>query len=124
VGGAGSDTLTGGSGRDILIGGNGADSLTGAAGDDLLIAGGTSHDQNEEALLAILAEWSTTARSYATRVKNLRGIGSGTRLNGSHYLQNAPTDTLESHPDTLDSLMGGLGQDWSSPMTRPTARIR
>jgi hypothetical protein len=112
VGGPGSDTLTGGSGRDILIGGSGADSLTGAAGDDLLIAGRTSFDQNAQALLAILDEWSTTARPYATRVNNLRGIDSGTRLNGSYFLQNEPTDTLESDPGTLDSLIGGLGQDW------------
>ena len=112
VGLTGSDTLVGGSGRDVLIGGDGADFLSGGAGDDLLIAGGTIHDQSVPALLAILDEWSSPARSYATRVSNLRGTGSGPRLNGEIYLQKSPTVSLRVDPSTLDSLLGGLNQDW------------
>jgi len=112
VGLGGNDTLIGGSGRDVLVGGDGSDSLSGGAGDDLLIAGGTIHDQSVAALLAILDEWSTTTRSYATRVSNLRGTGIGPRLNGGVFLQKTPTVTLRVDPSTSDSLLGGLNQDW------------
>jgi len=112
VGLGGNDTLVGGSARDVLIGGDGGDSLSGGAGEDLLIAGGTIHDQSVTALLAILDEWSTTTRPYATRVSNLRGIGSGTRLNGEVFLRKSPTATLRVFPETVDTLIGGLNQDW------------
>ena len=39
VGGLGNDTLTGGSGNNILLGGGGNDTITGGAGKNLLIAG-------------------------------------------------------------------------------------
>src|SRR5262249_20111505 len=71
LGGAGDDQLVGGTDRDILIGGRGADRLLGNGGDDLLIAGFTTFDVNEQALFAVLSEW-TSARSYAERVANLR----------------------------------------------------
>lgn len=53
VGGSGSDTLTGGSGREHLIGGGGNDRLTGLDGDDVLhggagddrLVGGTGNDE-------------------------------------------------------------------------------
>src|SRR5262249_35026135 len=68
-GGAGNDPLHGGQGQDLLIGGTGADDLVGNADGDLLIAGTTAHDDNQEALCAIMAEW-TSSHSYASRVAN------------------------------------------------------
>ena len=108
----GNDSLVGVSGRDIMIGGFGGDIMTGGAGDDLLIAGATVYDNDVGSLSRIFDEWSTTTRNYQTRVNNLRGIGTGPRLNGELFLQNAPSYTLYADPGSVDQLIGGLGQDW------------
>ena len=110
VGNGGNDVLIGGGGRNVLIGGDGSDTLTGSGGDDLLIAGRTAYDLNPDALLAIFAEWSTTARDYVTRVANLRGTGTGTRLNGDYFLK--LEDTIFGDDGAVDSLTGGTGRDW------------
>lgn len=89
MGGAGSNSLTAGSGRDILIGGGGTDILTAGSGDDLLIAGSTAYNSNLSALLAQMAEWGRTDRTYSQRVQDLPGTASG-GLNGS-YLLNSQT---------------------------------
>lgn len=117
LGGEGDDLLVGGSGRDILIGGNGADRIVGNADDDILIAGRTAFDDNTAALCAILAEW-TSARSYAARVANLMGTGSGSdyanRANGGYFLrvtdQAATTTVFDDGAE--DVLTGSAGQDW------------
>jgi Ca2+-binding RTX toxin-like protein len=108
VGNAGNDTLLGGSARDILIGGIGSDTISGVSGDDILIAGRTQHDSSRTALLSILAEWSTTLRNFSQRTNNLFG-GTGDRLNGANYLN---SETVFADPESVDSLLGGLGQDW------------
>ncbi len=113
IGLGGNDVLIGGSQRDILFGGTGADILQGVGGDDLLISGTTSHDRNRAALLAIYAEWTST-RTFAQRTANLWGNGTGTRANGTTYLNSgtdATTDTVFADADT-DVLMGGANQDW------------
>lgn len=113
LGGDGYDLLTGGRGRNILIGGRGSDLLYGAGGEDVLVAGSTIYDSGdaglarEEALLALLAEWSS-GRDYATRVNNLNGIGSGERLNGDFFLN---AETVEDDL-AFDLLIGGSGLDW------------
>ncbi|MEK7422828.1 MAG: hypothetical protein AAB131_03200, partial [Actinomycetota bacterium] len=107
----GDDLLRGALGRDLLIGGEGADTLKGdnqgpdgegnGNGDDngddngghgreknqdIMIGGTTYHDDNDEALQAILAEW-TSERSYEVRVDNLRdGTGSATSENDDFFL--------------------------------------
>jgi Ca2+-binding RTX toxin-like protein len=101
-GGGGNDTLVGGGGNDILIGGQGAaslsaagsgrsiliggkssvpETLTGSAQDDIFIGGYTSYDSyslaHDQALLAILAEW-TSGDSEATRESKITsGVGPG-----------------------------------------------
>ncbi|MDX1929365.1 MAG: hypothetical protein SFV81_22755, partial [Pirellulaceae bacterium] len=112
LGMSGNDALVGVSGRDIMIGGFGSDILTGGNGDDLLIASATVYDNDFVSLSSIFDEWSNTSRNYLTRVNNLRGIGTGPRLNGELFLQNFPTPTLYADPGSLDQLIGGLGQDW------------
>ena len=116
LGAEGADRLTGGKGRDLLIGGLGADQLEGKDGDDILIGGRTIFDIDDdhvaagfdEALSTILAEWNST-RAYATRVANIRGTGSGPRLNGSYFLQDAVTVLDDAIADTLT---GSAGQNW------------
>jgi hypothetical protein len=111
VGGGGNDTLIAGKGRDLLIGGSGAAQLVGTSGDDILIAGTTAFDNNEAALDAIMAEW-TSARSYADRVANLSGTGSGPRNNGTYFLiASGPSATVFDN-GAIDVLNGSSGMDW------------
>ena len=114
-GGDGADLIAGGQGRDIIIGGTGSDRLVGDAEDDILIAGSTAFDADRAALSSVLAEW-TSSRSYAIRVANILGTGSGTdftnRLNGNTFLR--PTDDNATVYDdgAADVLTGSAGQDW------------
>jgi Ca2+-binding RTX toxin-like protein len=115
IGGASDDLLVGGSAHDILIGGAGADRLEGYAEDDILIAGSTAFDGNEAALCAILKEW-TSGRSYAARVANLMGTGSGAdfanRLNGNYFLKTDGSGVTVFDDNSEDVLPGSAGQDW------------
>jgi Ca2+-binding RTX toxin-like protein len=107
-GGAGNDRLSGGGGSDILIGGLGADILLGNNGDDILIAGTTSYDANDEALLALLNEWNLSGK-YDNRLKNLRE-GTGQFLDGTgvHLWKG----TTVFNDTSADRLSGGNGRDW------------
>jgi uncharacterized repeat protein (TIGR01451 family) len=104
VGGAGNDKVIGGAGRDILIGGEGRDELFGSGDDDILVGSSTVHDNDQEALEAILSEW-TARRSYVARVNNIR-FGGGN--NGVFTLD----DTTVVDDFTADILWGQAGQDW------------
>jgi Ca2+-binding RTX toxin-like protein len=114
IGLGGNDVLTGGSQRDLLFGGTGADVLQGAGGDDLLIAGTTSFDRDRAALLLIHSEWIST-RTFAQRTANIWGNGTGTRANGTTYLNSGLadgiTDSVFADADN-DILIGGTNQDW------------
>jgi titin len=115
LGGDGNDQLHGGQGQDLLIGGLGADNLVGNADGDLLIAGYTAHDNNQAALCALMAEW-TSARSYTSRVANLRGDVTSpdfaSRLNGSFFLKTDGADRTVFDDGAVDVLTGSAGQDW------------
>lgn len=105
IGGSKNDSLFGGEGRDLLIGGLGADSLNGDAGDDILLGGTSSHSSKATALNAIMAEW-TSANSYVTRVTNLLnggGANGTTRLNAT---------TAKNDSAAIDRLTGGSEVDW------------
>jgi Ca2+-binding RTX toxin-like protein len=114
IGLGGNDVLAGGSQRDLLFGGTGADILQGAGGDDLLIAGTTSFDRDRAALLLIYSEWIST-RTFAQRTANIWGNGTGTRANGTTYLNSGLadgiTDSVFADVDN-DILIGGTNQDW------------
>jgi hypothetical protein len=111
VGGAGDDTLIGGRGQNLLIGGSGADAVIAGSGDDLLIAGRTAYDANDAALAASMAEWSS-GRSYASRVANLSGTGSGPRNNGNDFLVASGPNATVFDDNSVDVLNGGSGMDW------------
>jgi large repetitive protein len=107
MGGDGNDLLIGGSGRSVLIGGLGADRMLGSSGEDILIGGSTTYDDDAAALSDIMAEWGSS-RSYAERVANLRGAGTGPRLNDDTFLTN-----LTVLDDGIGDLMtGGSALDW------------
>lgn len=111
IGGAGTDTILGGIGLSLLIGGGGNDTVTGGSGGDILIGGFTTYDHthNEDALMAILAEWQS-GKSYVLRVDDLK-FGGG--LNGSNTLVLGKTVIDDGGSD---SLTGGshipLALDW------------
>jgi hypothetical protein len=107
LGNAGNDHIRGGGGRDLLIGGIGTDYLRGDVGDDLLIAGSSIHDNHDEALRGIMAEW-TSARPYVARVGNLIGTGTGPRSNGNYFLR--ATSTVRDDA-AVDTLVGAGGLD-------------
>jgi Ca2+-binding RTX toxin-like protein len=111
LGGAGNDKLESGPGADLLIGGRGGDQLDAGGGDDLLIAGFTEFDANPAALAAILAEW-TAPREAEVRVANLRGEGSGPRLNGDYFLKTNGPDAALFQDVEQDDMTGGAGRDW------------
>jgi Ca2+-binding RTX toxin-like protein len=104
VGGDDTDTLFGRSGNDVLIGGTGSDRLRGSAGDDLLLGGSSDYDNDEAALLAILAEWSS-ANPISTRIMNIR-TGATT---GGNPLSTTAGSTDDGQPDDLT---GDTGDDW------------
>ena len=92
----------------MLIGGYGADRIVGNADEDLLIAGSTSYNDNDQALCAIMQEW-TSANSHNGRVANIQagtGLAGGFRLNGN----DGAGQTVFNDND-VDQLTGSQGQD-------------
>jgi Ca2+-binding RTX toxin-like protein len=102
IGGGGNDILIGGGGNDILIGGQGAaslsaagsgrsiliggnstvpETLTGSSQDDIFIGGYTNYDSyslaHDEALLAILAEWTSGDSEAVREGMIMSGVGAG-----------------------------------------------
>ena len=134
MGESGNDNLWGGNGRDIVIGGTGADRIHGDANDDILIAGFTAFerefyqwapsafaastrltlDQQRAALESIMVEWASS-RSYADRRNNIRGSGTGARLNGNDFLKMSDTVMTNNtvfDDSSVDQLWGDSGSDW------------
>jgi Ca2+-binding RTX toxin-like protein len=104
LGGNGNDHLYAGGGRDILIGGAGKDWLYGGTGDDLLLGDSTIWDNNDRALLAILAEW-TSNNCFDRRITHIRngtGLAAGYALKASTVLDD----------DAVDELWGDDGHNW------------
>ena len=109
LGDAGNDVIFSGLGDNLIIGGTGSDRVYGSVGDDLLIAGRTTYDDNDEALLAIEAEWSS-GKDYATRIGNITGESAvADRLNRDFYLIKGSTVVDDGDKDVI---FGGLGLDW------------
>ena len=105
LGGDGRDYLCGNGGRNMLIGGLGRDFLLGSTGDDILIGGVTSHDANDAALTAVMAEW-TAAGTLEQRIDHLRGGGG---LNGQFLLRMHETVFDDNEQDVF---WGDAQNDW------------
>ncbi len=90
-----------------FIGGVGADSIQGQGGDDLLISGSTAHDSNQAAFRTVLAEWTTMANNYNTRVTILRAGVSGIRLQAA-----GAGATVFNDGASVDTMTGGTETDW------------
>lgn len=111
LGGAGNDILSGGAGRDLLIGGAGVDRLIDTGGENIFVAGSTVFDTQDGALLAILAEWSS-ARPLAARIRNLAGVGTAPRANGTTFLKAVGTGTSVIDDGKRDTIQGTASVDW------------
>jgi Ca2+-binding RTX toxin-like protein len=116
VGDSGNDTLQGGAGRDLLIGGRDVDTLFGESDDDILIGGTTRYDTNSDALLTILAEW-TSNRPIDDRIANLQTRGVG--RNNSLRLRRGATVFSDR---VQDEIWGGSDADWFITMGSDVAR--
>ena len=103
LGGDGDDRIFGDDGLDFLIGGLGSDRLIGLDDDDLLIGGSTTLDRRDDALKAILAEW-TSGAPLDERADNLVNGGG---LNGSTVL--APGISVID--DEERDILYGMGGD-------------
>ena len=72
----------------LMIGGTGSDRLVGHAGSDILVAGTTDHDDDDAALCAIMAQWSSSA-DYNIRVAAISAL-----LNSATVHDDGAEDTL------------------------------
>jgi Ca2+-binding RTX toxin-like protein len=99
VAGDNDDLLYGGSGRDLLVGGQDNDYLDGGSDDDILIGGVTIHDNDVDALDAVMAVW-TSSMNFADRVETLTESGG---------LLEAGVAVFDD--DDTDVLIGGSGRD-------------
>jgi hypothetical protein len=115
VGGAGNDTLNTYGARNLMIGGTGTDTLKAERSGDILIGSTTDFDTNEAALLAIRAEWNTSA-PVQTRINHLTGATGG-GLNGSFFLiSDAVRGGGTVHNDNaVDTYQNSFADDWLLP---------
>jgi len=77
------------------------------ADDDVLVGGSTSYDGDVSSLQMVQAEW-TSNHSYADRVANISGTGTGPRFNGNVFIQ---PDVTAFDDAAVDTLTGTSGQD-------------
>jgi hypothetical protein len=131
IGGSGKNTLTdaytgsAAADRSLLIGGSGGSNITAGAGGDIMIGGTTTHDNNNAALMAILAEWHS-GDSYLTRFDRIEGLQTG-GLNGKYklvwgktVLANSTADTLTGSTTGLDWFFANLAQDTINNLNQPS----
>lgn len=114
-GGEGNDSIWGGNGRDVLLGGAGFDGIGAVTAnqstdEDIVIGDITSYDRDRLALRAISAEW-TSSRSKSTRMANISGTGSGTRLNYNYFFKNSGSGRTV-FDDAINDIMNYYSSDW------------
>lgn len=100
-----------------LHGNNGNDKLNAQEHDDILIGGTTAYDEDEEALLAILAEWNSAA-TFETGTEALAAV-----LHEGTLIDDGDRDELIAGAvATGTSTSPWRTTDWRSP-PRPTGGI-
>jgi hypothetical protein len=117
--GNGGNVLTGGDGRrNLLIAGGSPSTLYGGNQDDILIGGSTSYDTQPglTSLEAIMAYWSTTTDSYATRVNKLLWGNGVPALNALTVGDNGGGNTMMGHHGGAGelNLFYGKGPNWDT----------
>ncbi|MFI5379612.1 MAG: peptidylprolyl isomerase [Tepidisphaerales bacterium] len=103
IGGPGNDRLVGGTGYDILIGGTGADTLTAGKGQSILIAGSTAYDSNYVALAKLMGAWGRREVSYSSRVAAITRTNlGGVYLNKNTVFGDTSIDNITGSTQSLD----------------------
>jgi cyclophilin family peptidyl-prolyl cis-trans isomerase len=104
LGGGGNDTIIGGPGKNLLIGGSGNCSLYDKGTQNIIVAGSTSADSNDQALLNLLADGSRISYGYSAR----RLLSSSAKSTASS------TSSPVSFQDTgaVDTIFGHSLNDW------------
>jgi hypothetical protein len=93
--GNGGNVLTGGNGRrNLLIAGPSASTLIGGDDQDILIAGTTSYDLDNDALLAVMTEWGRTDEEFDTQTANLLNGNGVPALNAATAFSNGGGNEL------------------------------
>jgi cyclophilin family peptidyl-prolyl cis-trans isomerase/Ca2+-binding RTX toxin-like protein len=121
VGGAGNDTITGGSGDNILLGGGGTDTITGGAGKNLIIGGSGNSNLYAQGTQNIIFAGTTNEDSNDQAVLNL--LDQGSRLmygySARRLLASARNSTMLSSPTVSfqdvgahDTIFGSGVNDW------------
>ena len=99
LGGSGDDMIVGGPGNALLIGGIGLDRLVASSGGDVLIGGSTTNDDDNNALLQMVAEWNN-GDPYADRVA---------AIDASLSVVDDNDADLNTGSDGLDLFYAGIG---------------
>jgi hypothetical protein len=93
-------------GNNLLIGGTGQATIDSGSGEDIVIAGSTTYDNNQTALLTIETYWENPSNgSESARVSVLSSTGTPT----GNYKLNSSTVT---HAGASDTLVLGSTSDW------------
>ena len=128
-GGLGTDTIIGGSGSNILIGGGGTDTITGGSGSNLIIGGSgnatiyatgqsnivyggtTNYDNNDQALLNLLAEGPQSRFSFRARRAYTAAAANPALQSSAVSLQDSgASDTVFGNPDNTWATLGKNGR--------------
>jgi hypothetical protein len=115
--GSGNDDLVGGSGRNVLLGGAGKDTIQAGKSGDLILAGGTTFENNRDAVEAVFKEWARTDESYALRVSHLEKGGG---RNGKTVLN----DTTVNDDSGKDRISGGKGNSFIAAHSNEVTDLR
>ena len=67
MGGGGNDTIIGGLGKNLMIGGNGNCNFYAKGSENMIFAGTTNVDSNDQALLNLLQQGSRVSYGYSVR---------------------------------------------------------
>jgi Ca2+-binding RTX toxin-like protein len=78
LGGDGNDAVSGGAGHDVLVGGIGSDRLIGGAGHDVLISGSVSGSVSLGALRVVGADWVASRATTCEEEETVDELVSGT----------------------------------------------
>lgn len=105
MGDDGNNTLSGNGGNDILIGGFGDNLLSGGAGDDVLVPEALNSTPSFSNLASLLKEWTRTDIPYTARVHDLENAAGFSKI----AIKNR---TVVPSYYIVTGMSGGSGNDW------------
>ena len=104
VGGGGTDTITGGQGKNLIVGGTGNSSLYAKGAGNIIFAGSTGQDSNDQALLSLMDQPSQVTYGYS--VRRILASAASTRS------QWASTAVAFEDTGATDKIFGSGADNW------------